>query len=246
MNSISGRAFQPEKICDAKVEQATSHSLPSDRVVAPKVRERGQVHFNKKLAPDGAECFVPQCKPYIPDTSQEFYSQINMALSNGVKFVVFIIDAMTFNNNSIIDLIEFCKKQNIPIVDIEFENNSARGWGTHECYKKHYPETAHKIIKPTLSIFSTPETHEYLKEKKPDALIVAGQVADICIKASIFGLKSDSEYHEWFNDEFGAIEYGFPVYTHPDFIYDYYPEKGFSSLQHERFYKFSSISPDHS
>ncbi|KEQ18722.1 hypothetical protein GZ78_01015 [Endozoicomonas numazuensis] len=203
----------------------------------------GEIHFDRKLAPGGEKSIIPVCNAYKPTTQNEFYSEIERALSNGVKFVLCLIDVHFTDKSKVIPLIEFCKKNNIEIINFDYVQIVATGRKTPDEIKKHLPEDTTTIIKETLSIFSSPETHECLRSISPDALIFAGEIAGCCVKASAMGFGEESMYYCWHGEEFGAVQYGYPIYTQKDLIFDDgYPEKDYQNLDHPLIYKFKSIA----
>ena len=214
--------------------------IPSCRVINPQEREdkKGDIHFNRELAPDGKHAIRALCKEYRPDTHREFYNEIELAKSRGIKFTLCLIDTWFNEESSIISLVEFCKRHGIHIIDFNTELVAAIGSGTSDNIKKHFPENTPEIIKQTYSIFSTPDTHEMLDKLKPDALIVAGQVAGCCIRASVLGRRKENAVY---GEEFGANQYGFPVYTHKSLIWSANEGKDYDELQGDLLFKFEHI-----
>ncbi|MCL6272227.1 cysteine hydrolase [Sansalvadorimonas sp. 2012CJ34-2] len=215
---------------------------PSSHVSEPRKHNRGDYHFNRDLAPEGCKSINPVCKNYVPDVEKEFYSQIDKALNSGLKFTLCLVDVYSIPKAKVINLIEFCKNREIDIINYDYEPIVADGRRTPDEILKVLPEGTPTIIKQTFSIFSAPETHEHLRGVSPDALIIAGEICNCCIAASILGLDQNSIYHDWYGDEFGATQYGYPVYTHKDLILDSgYPDKDLNKIQNKLFYNFQLL-----
>ena len=174
---LSSATFSEMKVPTATAAQ-DMHLLgePSGVVKKPRRNKKFEIHFNRQLAPGGSKAVTPVCKKYIPDVNGEFYSQILIAIKKGIKFVLCIIDIDVRGNDFYIPripkLIRFCNDNSIPVVNFNEEGAAAIGLTTSDLITHWFTTDTKTIIKPTYSIFSTPETHEYLKEKSPDALIL--------------------------------------------------------------------------
>ena len=86
--------------------------VPSGKVTNPKQHSRGEINFNRELAPNNSLAAVPVCKKHVPNIKSEFYMELNTAIESGVRFVLCIVDPycmMFFDKPEILDLIDFCK-----------------------------------------------------------------------------------------------------------------------------------------
>lgn len=237
------RHFYQAEVVEEEIMKNSLKGRPSGKVETPVRHEMGEIHFDRKLVPGGEKSVIPVCKNYEPTTKNEFYSEIEGALSNGVKFVLCLIDIHSTDKSKLIPLIMFCKRNNIEIINFDHVQSVAGGRKTPDEIAEHLPKDTRTIIKETASIFSSPETHEYLRAISPDALIFAGEVAGCCIKASAMGFGEESLYYCWHGEEFGAVQYGYPIYTQKDLIFDDgSPEKDYQKLDHPLIYKFKSIA----
>ncbi|MCL6272178.1 cysteine hydrolase [Sansalvadorimonas sp. 2012CJ34-2] len=225
-------------------EKKIPRGEPSWRVLSPKLRSIGEIHFNRELAPSGKESVIASnYLSYTPDISGDFYDEIDKALRSGLKFVLCLIDV--YSDAEYIEelkkLVVFCKDRKIDIINFEFEPILAKA--KKKCKIANFlPQSTPNIVKPMPSIFSTPETHDHLRRLNAGALIIAGEFDNCCIRSSIIGIKEGTEYFEFDGEEFGAVEYGYSVYTQKKLIKNYDPTSPtLHSMEHERLYKFSSI-----
>ena len=207
-----------------KMSKGTSvvKSIPSERVIIPRAITRdGEVHFNRDFAPGGCRAVTPKCKKYIPDKKGNFFCEVEKALKEDVKLVTCLVDINSNEHSyllSVIKLVDFCNHYSIPVVDFQLETDVALGRKTKTLIRDHFLPSTKTLVKPTCSIFSTPETHEMLFEFMPDALIFAGELAEICVHASVHGFSENYQYASGYGVEYGALEYGFPVYMHKEFV----------------------------
>ncbi len=196
--------------------------IPSGKVTTPrKSKQDGEVHFNRDLAPRGCKAITANCMRHTPNIEEGFYEQINVALKNRIHFVTCLIDLGSdegFVIPNVADLVMFSNHHSIPVINYIDESDAAYGNKTPKIVSKHFLTGTKNIIKPTFSIFSTPETHETLYDLKPDALIFAGELANVCVRASLEGFDDNDSLASTYGAEFGAVQYGFPVYTHNDLL----------------------------
>ncbi len=195
---------------------------PSERVIKPRLFIRsGEIHFNRDLSPGGIRAVTPKCKKYIPDVEGKLYNEVSIALTKGIRFVTCLIDLNPHDSFTLMNaliLIEFCNTHSIPIIKFSLESDVAGGYKFPKSVRMQLTPTTKNIIKPTYSIFSTPDTHEVLKDFIPDALIFSGAYGDVCIHASSQGYDETYSSALLYGAEFGATQYGFPVYIHPNLI----------------------------
>ena len=202
--------------------------------------DKGDICFNASLTPHREKAVVAVCKNYFPDIESEFYFQIQRAIEKNVKFVLCLVDVYKLHKGRAVQLIEFCKRNKIDIINFEYSQNRCLHRKTPEEIVRHFPKGTPTIFKETFSIFSSPETHEHLKRLSPDALIFSGEVCDCCIKASVLGIERESIYFDWYGQEFGATQYGFPVYLQENLVYD--DNNSYKDFDHPLLYKFKSIA----
>ncbi|CAM3460492.1 hypothetical protein [Parendozoicomonas haliclonae] len=180
----------------------------------PEKKESPATHFPNNLRPGSSNAVVAIPKPYTPDTSQPFYEELKKALDNNVKLVACLVDAYGCNTTEIGELVIFCRDHNIEILNVEFDIYSDHGKEISGIISSEFPEHTRTAIKSTQSIFSSPQTHHFLRQHAPDGIIIAGEHFNSCIRATTVGIKEGDPNHDMFGDEYGALEYGFPVYTH--------------------------------
>ena len=213
----------------------------------PKMRhipEEGGGAFPEAYKPNGDNSIVAVCRPYEPVMSENLFSQVANAQGYGLTFAACIIDPYSAKNQeAIVTLIDFCSENNIPVLIYRFASLEAAGKTIPSSIATRLPATATHIMKTTYSIFSSPETHRHLRDINPDALIFAGEVGECCIKASAVGLSRDERLYREFGEEFGAIDYGFPVYSQKDLIVPCNKTDSLTYLDTGGVYMFSGLSP---
>ncbi len=198
--------------------------IQSNTVVTPKNQwlYDGEIVFNNDLKPLSVRSVKPACKSVVPNVSADFYDEIDRAVTCGVVFVVCLIDIDSNPKyeykERIFSLIDFAKKRRIKCINFEFEAVAACGERTPAEILQILPDKTPTIMKQTHSIFSAPETHEVLTVIKPDALILAGQMANCCIRASAYGVKQGTTYYENYGEEYGAVEYGYSAWLKSEHI----------------------------
>ncbi|MCL1076620.1 cysteine hydrolase [Parashewanella spongiae] len=202
----------------------------------------GEIIFNQTLIPRGLNAVTLNCKIYKPNVNSEFYFQIEKAIEQNVRFALCIVDVRDSQILRTTQLIQFCKSKSIPIFAFEYSNNICVFEDIPSELKALLPKNQPRLIKETFSIFSVPKFHRELTRVKPDALIVAGSIGECCIKASILGTSDDFKCMLWHDKEYGAVQYGIPVYTQSRLIFSH--TKLFDELEHPLLYKFDDIT-DH-
>jgi len=197
--------------------------------------------FPIHLKPGAEKSVISVVKSYTPNVKNGFYDELKLAINGDIKFACFIIDAMLDETPFIencIQLIRFCKKNNIPVMNFQHEPDAKAGLSTHPLLISELGQNTTTIIKPTFSIFSADLTHEHLRTLSPDALIIVGGEADLCIIASTIGNHKEVYATEDYGEEFGATEYGYPVYIQEGLVYPDNVEKILDSFKHELLFRF--------
>ena len=198
-----------------------SPSMPSGKVLNPICiwDRKTKIHFNKDLIPGSSHAINPDCKEYTPEINNNLFSEVDKAMHQGITFTAILVDVSEKPYvENILKLVEFCNSRSIPILNYEFEHHAAKGDRTPRRLKNIFTKNTTSIMKQTHSIFSTPETHLQLSKLKPDALIMAGEMDNCCIRASMYGVKEGTNYFDDYGEEYGAVEYGYRVYSQSELI----------------------------
>ena len=200
----------------------------------------GSVLFNQTLIPSGLSCATLNCKQYTPNTHSSLYYQIEQALKANITFTACLIDVHDSLIPRAVQMIDFCKIHDIRIFLFEYSNNICQFDDAPAVLKGKLEKNQSRIIKETCSIFSVPYFHKQLNTIKPDALIVLGSLTENCIEASVLGSNANSTYTHWHGTEYGAVQYGLPVYTHEELLFSH-QKNAEQHLKHDRVFKFKDI-----
>lgn len=241
----------PEKPADNPVssKSLSSYAVSVDGKEKASKKKSNDSAFPSELKPGGKQAVSAQIKtPYTPDTSNDFWSEVVKAKNEGVKFVACLVDCYGLNSLNIMEFVSFCKDKGIEIINVEFDIYHDHGKETF--IADRLPAGTPTVVKSTQSMFSSEDMHKQLEDKAPDALIVAGEYLDSCIRSSIMGIKEGTVNHDKYGDEFGAVEYGFPVYSHFGLIRrerSMWGLEEYNKLEGDNFHKFGEpdvYSPD--